>query len=67
MKLNQLNKELHKMGMPKDICLVRGKGYFYFYGGGTVNWYTSSVLAFSLEQLTVKEWYDEYVSLSKGK
>ena len=59
--LKQLNAELHKMGMPKDVELVRhSTGYYWFSGGDTHMWHSSSVYAYNQNFLTIEQWYRRY-------
>lgn len=58
--ISQVNKYLHQNGVPNDIQLVRGKGYFYFVGGNTPLWYDTSVYVFHLDELSLEDWLKEY-------
>ena len=62
--IGRLNRLLHKVGVPEDVTLRRGKDYFYFTGGSTAGWYSSGVYAYRLTDLTVGQWAREYVTLS---
>jgi hypothetical protein len=71
--LVQLNKVLRKNGMPKQIELVKGKGYFYFATTadadenfiGPESWPNgTSVMVFRMNQLSEAQWLDQYKSLS---
>lgn len=59
----QVNKYLHSRGVPEDVKLIKGKGYFYFDGGNTSRWYTSSVYTSRVSDLKLESWYNEYREL----
>lgn len=52
-------------GLPADIELVKGNGYFYFWGHDVALWPSSSVYVFSLNDLTLDQWVNEAVELQK--
>jgi hypothetical protein len=57
-----INKALADNGFP-GVEIVAGNGYFYFSGGDTPLWRSTSVMTFHLSSLTVEEWVDEARSL----
>lgn len=63
--LRQVNQYLWKHGMPKDIELNKGKGFFYLSGGDAARWPESSIAVFSLGQLSLDEWLKRYQELAK--
>ena len=65
MTLAKLNKFLRDNGMPDAIELVKGKGYFYFTGGETVTWHTTTVLVTRSDALTPTEWLSEFNRLAQ--
>lgn len=44
--------------------LTRGNGYYYFRGGTTGSWMSTSVYVFRSDDLTVDEWMAEYRELA---
>ena len=63
----QVNQYLHSHGVPKDVKLVRGKGYFYFDGGDTSGWYTSSVYTYQVSDFNLEAWLGEYKDLESDQ
>jgi hypothetical protein len=56
--------------MPSEISLVKGRGYYYFNGGDTSSWRSSSVLVPHIDMLTLEQWknaYDELVETQHDK
>lgn len=47
----------------RDESLREGNGYFYFGGGHTVNWLSSSVMARKISDLTLEQWLKEFDKL----
>lgn len=45
--------------------LKRGNGYFYFTQGDSYNWPSSSVYVYRIDDMSFKDWYDEYKRLKK--
>lgn len=62
--LKKVNREFENRGI--DERLVKGHGYFYFEGGESEKWYTSSVMVNTLNQLTLDGWIKEWESLKYG-
>lgn len=56
--LKALNNALSVNGIEDE--LVKGDGYFYFWGKKASTWYCSSVMVFRLNDLTVEQWIAEY-------
>lgn len=55
--INNINKELKRLGHKEEI--VRGEGYFYFIGGGAHCWSEgSSVLTCQLTSFSVARWIE---------
>ena len=63
--LRQVNQYLWKNGMPKNLELVKGRGYFYFRGGNTPRWPQTGVYVYKLADLSLKDWLREYKNLAK--
>lgn len=70
-RITDVNKFFRDKGLG-HIRLVRGKGYFYFALDGVddrgilLNRYpTTSVYIYRLEDLTLEQWYDEFLELQK--
>ena len=63
MKLNlkTINEELAKRG--QKAVVVKGNGYFYFYGGATKEWLDRTVRAHTVNSLTLKQWIQEFERL----
>jgi hypothetical protein len=61
--INQVNTALKNKGYKDE--LVKGKGYFYFAGpaGGASDWGQSSVYVYSINQLTLPQWVEEYEAM----
>lgn len=53
--INLINKNL-----PAGYELVRGEGYFYFFGGDSASWEQSGVYVNRLNDLTLEQWLDEF-------
>ena len=51
--LRQVNRALKQAGHPE--LLARGNGYFYFYGGESARWYSSSIATYSLKTWSVED------------
>ena len=60
-----VNRELRARGKAEQ--LVKGRGYFYFADGEAATWPSSSVLAYRLDQLTIRQFLDEYDRLSTAR
>lgn len=60
--IKRINKELENRGH-KGIELVKGEGYFWFTGGETASFRSSSVYVFRLSHLTLDEWVQEYENM----
>jgi hypothetical protein len=58
----RVNKALREAGHPET--LRRGKGYYYFTGGDSAGWYTSSVYVNNVSAFTVAGWIAERNRLS---
>lgn len=43
-----------------DTELVRGKGYWYFWGETEMRWYSSSVSVYYITDLTLEQWLKAY-------
>lgn len=65
--VSSVNSALRKLGF-KDT-LVKGKGYYYFWGDDASEWYSSSVPVYRISQLSLRQVLEDYFSLreSKGK
>jgi N12 class adenine-specific DNA methylase len=62
--LKQLNTFLRKNGMPKELEIVKGDGYFYVYGEPTGRWAETSIYTNTLESLTLGQWLSSYQDLA---
>jgi hypothetical protein len=47
----------------RDESLYSGDGYFYFGGGDTVNWLSSSVMVRKISDLTLEQWLGKFDEL----
>lgn len=63
--LPKVNRALRKLGV-KDT-LIKGKGYYYFFGDEASDWYSSSVPVYRISQLTLRQVLEEYYSLKERK
>jgi hypothetical protein len=54
--IRQINAELKRIGKKEE--LVAGRGYFYFVGPGTGNWYSTSVAVYRLNHLSLAQWVE---------
>jgi len=63
--LPKVNRALRKLGV-KDT-LIKGKGYYYFWGDDASEWYSSSVPVHRIGQLTLRQVLEEYFSLRERK
>lgn len=61
--LSQINKALKAKGY--DGVLYKGKGYFYFAEGEASNWHSPSVYVYTLNELSLKQWIEEYETKRK--
>lgn len=59
--IGEVNSFLKSKGVKET--LVKGKGYYYFIGGNTDNWYEASVMTYRISDMRFSRWYDEW----KGK
>lgn len=60
--IQAVNRALKAEGFKDE--LVRGRGYFYFWGDDASGWYSSSVPVCKLNQIpTVEGWVKEYKAL----
>lgn len=64
--LKKVNKHLHENGMPEDIELVKGEGYYYFAGGNTYAWKETGVYVYRLNHLSLEGYLDAYNELKEG-
>ena len=62
--IKDVNNYLKKKGVKEK--LAKGRGYFYFYDGGASGWYESGVYVYHIDELSLDDWYDEYLRLSKA-
>ena len=46
--------------LPAGYELVKGEGVYYFYGPDTANWYSAQVEVYSLNQMTLEGWLEEF-------
>lgn len=53
--INRINAALQEAGLD-GVEIVRGRGYFYFAGGDTGSWPSSSEYVFHLSNYSVQEW-----------
>ena len=65
MKLHMkvINDELSKRGY--SARLEKGQGYFYFHSGEAANWLDISVRVRKINDLTLKQWLDEFTRLKE--
>ena len=61
--VKQVNAVLKKMGRAERIR--RGRGYYYYFGGNTHTWYSSSLPVCWLDNITTDEVLDELNFLGK--
>jgi hypothetical protein len=61
--IKAVNKNLSAAGIKDE--LVKGQGYFYFWGDKASSWYSSSVMVPYLNDLTIEQWIAEYIRLAK--
>lgn len=59
--VRDVNRILHAEGVPEK--LVKGKGYYFFFGGTTDAWPTTRVDVQSIEELSVEQWIQKYRQL----
>lgn len=64
-RVAEVNKVLKAMGVPER--LVRGNGYYYFFGGEASSWPNSSVAVFRADELSVERWIKEYDLLKNAR
>jgi len=50
-------------GLPADIELVRGEGYFYFAGEEPSIWPANSVYTYRMSDLSIEMWVEEAKAL----
>jgi hypothetical protein len=62
--LKSIAKACIAAGLPADIELVKGNGYFYFWCEEAPNWHSSSVYTNFLNDLTLDQWVEEAKTLS---
>ena len=65
--LVQMNRWLHKQGMPADIELVKNHelDYFYFFGDACAEWKGGTMVEVAkLNHLTPGRWLERYQALS---
>jgi len=58
--VRDVNRFLWKNGMPKDVQLRKGRGYYYFSGGDTAGWFQSGVYVFRIDDFTYEGWLGKY-------
>jgi hypothetical protein len=46
--------------------LRRGRGYYYFSGGDTSGWPSTSVYVYRAEELSVSRWLEEHAKLEQA-
>jgi hypothetical protein len=56
--IRKVNEALQAAGF-EGVELVKGSGYWYFSGGDAMGWYSSSVMVYHLNALTVEQWVAE--------
>jgi hypothetical protein len=56
--IRKVNEALQAAGF-EGVELVKGNGYWYFSGGDAMGWYSSSVMVYHLNALTVEQWVAE--------
>lgn len=61
--LKAVNKAIAAAGIKDE--LVKGNGYFYFWGDKASTWYCSSVMVPRLNDLTFADWMAEYLRLEE--
>lgn len=62
--IKDVNDMLRKKGVKEK--LTKGRGYYYFYGGDAAGWYESGVYVYNINDLSLDEWWEEYLRLSKN-
>lgn len=62
-RVQEVNRELKRLGIPDK--LVKGRGYYYFTGPNASGWYTSSVMTYRADSMTVAQWLKEYENLKE--
>lgn len=65
MTVRNVNKALAAAGYP-DFRLVRGKGYYYFVGPDTEDWYTTSVGVYHVDQHPLDYWVLRFEQMGEG-
>ncbi len=66
-KATRLTLKKVTAALPKGYELVKGEGYFYFAGNDAMSWYSSSVLVFRINDLTLEQWVTEFETLRAAK
>lgn len=61
-RASQVNKVLRSLGITE--YLVRGNGYWYFDGGDSSAWYSSSVPVYRITAGTIGWWITEWLALA---
>jgi len=57
----KINAAIAAIGGTEEI--VKGRGYWYFAGGASSGWLSSSVYVYRLDDLTLAQWIEEYHEL----
>jgi len=55
--VQSVNAALRKLGHPEK--LRRGNCYYYFEGGNSGGWYSSSVFVNRVDALSIEQWIDQ--------
>jgi hypothetical protein len=58
-----VNRALRAAG--RDERLVKGRGYYYFWGGDAASWPSSSVYVSHADVLSVEEWLAEHADFAR--
>jgi hypothetical protein len=72
MELSRKNRVTRKLvndalrAQGRDESLREGDGYFYFGGGESVHWLSSSVMVRKISDLTLEQWMHEFQNLLKA-
>ena len=57
--LKSIAKACAEAGLPADIELVEGDGYFYFWCEEAPLWQSTAVYTYRLNDLTLDQWVEE--------
>ena len=51
--------------LPDGVTLVKGRGYFYFYGDEPNQWNQSGVYVYRLNDMNIGGWIDTFKAMRK--